>query len=97
MTEESAEYKVDPDASEITMAAQIQFPELWDKLKQLEEGSFWNAEEIIRTRYYQEVSEFAKAIVESGITPASPEAVVITAIEITDLLIQAVKEKTNDE
>ena len=97
MSEEPTEYKIDPEISEINMAVQTSYPELWDKLEQIEEDPVWNAEKIIRTRYYQEVSEMALAIITSGVTPSSPEVVVATAIEITDLLIQTVEKKQNNE
>lgn len=88
MTETPGEYTVD-DSME--MQAHLEFPELWDKLKSLDESPNWKKSRAVTSRYYQEIAEFSRAIIMSGAT-TEPEEIVDTAIKITELIIEKTKE-----
>ena len=89
MTETPGEYGVEDSSMELQ--AHLEFPELWDKLKRLDESPNWKKSRAVASRYYQEIAEFSRAIIMSGATN-DPEEIVDTAIQIPELIIEKTKD-----
>lgn len=100
MTEEPTEYKVDSEVypfgdeiEKLHQAAYLRHPEIFDKLKAMDDDPVFKRSRLLKSPYYQEVADTARAMIASGWGNEVDE-IVENAIALTDKLIEKLGEKS---